>query len=111
MFNKAPTTDRENAETDREDDELNFLKPGDSPVFLTALYFVNRSAKAYFNNMFNFMLQDNPRVGNGSSTFGQLSTWGPERGFEMDLKLRELENGGFKEKERIQAIHDSPQRN
>ena len=46
--------------------------------------------------MFNFMLQDNPRVGKGSSTFGQLATWGAERCYVMEQKLCELENGGFK---------------
>jgi len=71
-FNAAPTADDEEA-------EQNFLKPSDSPVFLTTLYFIDSFAKAYFNDMFNFMMQDNPHVGKGSSTFGQLAPWGPER--------------------------------
>ena len=77
-------------------DEEHFLQPGDSPVFLTTLYFVNGFAKSYYNDMFNFMMQDNPHVGKGTGTFGQLAPWGPERCYVMHSKLRELENGGFK---------------
>ena len=77
-------------------DEEHFLQPGDSPVFLTTLYFVNGFAKSYYNDMFNWMMQSHPHVGKDSGTFGQLAQWGPERCYVMHMKLRELEGGGFK---------------
>ena len=60
-----------NTNPDGTSDE-SFLKPGDLSVFLTTLYFVDGFAKAYYNDMFNFMMQDNPCVGKGSGTLGQL---------------------------------------
>ena len=91
-FNTSPILDMGNQDG-------NFLKPGDSPVFLTTLYFVDGFAKAYFNDMFNFMMQDSPCCGKGSGTFGQLAPWGPERCYVMHKKLCELENGGYKHME------------
>ena len=71
------------------EDENEFIKPGDSPIFLTSLYFVNGFAKSFYNGMFNFMMQDDPVLGPG--TFGNISRLGHERCAIMDKKLRELE--------------------
>ena len=70
------------------------LNAGDSPVFITVLYFLDGFNKAYFNDMYTFLMQDDPDLGKG--TFGQLARFGPERTAVMHLRILEVEQN-FKE--------------
>ena len=70
------------------------LKPGDSPIFLTVLHFLNGFNKAFFHDHFNFLLKDDPDLGKG--TFGQGARFGSLRCSIMNEDLSKLEGGGFK---------------
>ena len=60
--------------------EESFLKPGDSPVFLTILYLVDGFAKACY---IQWHVQFHRK---GTGIFGRLSPWRPEQCFTLHKK-------------------------
>ena len=85
----------EDCDSDEKYGELK-LEQGETPTFKTVLYFLDGFNKAYFQDMYHFLMRDDPLM--GKNTFGQLSHFGPERCYVMHKKLTELEGDGWKSK-------------
>ncbi|KAL7530309.1 hypothetical protein ACHAXR_007396 [Thalassiosira sp. AJA248-18] len=85
----------EDYDSDEKDGELK-LEQGETPIFEAVLYFLDGFNKAYFQDMYHFLMRDDPLM--GKNTFGQLSRFGPERCYVMHKKLTELEGDGWKSK-------------
>ena len=67
-----------------------------TPTFYAMLLWIQGFAESYFDDMFEFLMRSDPVLGNGS--WGQTARLAVERCYVMHDKLKELENGGWKNK-------------
>ena len=117
MNNKSePTTDgkslddfilsfnADNLNEDGIEDGESKLSQGETPVFEAVLYFLDGFNKAFFQDMYHFLMRDDPFL--GTNTFGQLSRFGPERCYVMHKKMSELEGNGWKAKHEFKKFRD-----
>ena len=58
------------------------------------LLWIQGFAESYFDDMFEFMMRNDPELGRDS--WGQTARLGVERCYVMHAKLKELENDGWK---------------
>ena len=70
---------------ENEGDSCEKLKPGETPIFLAVLFFLDGFSKVYYQDMFKFLMKNDPVL--GINTFGQMARFGPERCYVMHQKL------------------------
>lgn len=79
-------------------------KPGKTPpMYAITVWFV-AFCEEYYDDMFDWAMRNDPYFGVGS--YGQTYRLCPERAFIMHRKLLELENGGWKTKQRFKSFLD-----
>lgn len=81
---------------DDEEEPLPPLQKGDTPTFYAMLLFFCAFGSAYFDDMFNWTMTDDPILGTGS--FGQTARHCVERCYIMHKLLCDLENNGWKKR-------------
>lgn len=105
---KKVSKDNNEREDDEEEEEEFSFDPDKlqstqcrSPTFYVMILFFSAFGKAYFNDMFDWTMRDDPLLGSGS--YGQTSRLCVERCYIMHKFLAELEDGGWEQRAEFNA--------
>lgn len=79
-----------------------------TPTFYAMLLWVQGFTECYFDDMFEWTKRSDPELGKGS--WGQTARLAVERCYIMHIMLKELENGGWKEKPEFKPYLDALRR-